>query len=343
MDSVRLVFTGIMSASLFIAGCGGGDTGSSSAAPATSPAPVTAAVTSATSDQDSFSFTASPLNPEGWDYDGQVVNLTIYASDHFNNPVPDGETVWFSAEGGQIQDSCTLSSGVCTVKWTSTDRRPVDGRVMVTAWMTGVESWNDNVNANGMLDDSESYSDLAEVFFDYDEDGLFGVAPLIDQNGVTYREEFLDFDGNNVYSAANGRYNGSDCNPANTVNICGSTTVDVRSSLVLVMSGSFATNVTYGANPLGTGGPGTSASTTVTLADLNNQPLPSGTTIAITVSTGLTLDTPASYTINSTNTAGGTTYDIAVTTAATYTGNGVINIKVTTPIGNVTYLTLPVA
>jgi hypothetical protein len=206
--------------------------------------------------------------------------------------------------------------------------------------MTGVESWNDNVNANGMLDDSESYSDLAEVFFDYDEDGVFDAAPLTDLAGVTYREEFLDFDGNNAYSAADGSYNGSDCNPANTVNTCGSTTVDLRSSLVLIMSGSFASTVTYSANPLLTGG--TAGTSIVTLADLNNQTLPSGTTVAVSVSTGLTLDTPSSYTINSTNTAGGASFSIGVTVGASYPGTGVVTIKVTTPIGNITTLSLPV-
>jgi hypothetical protein len=326
-----------------LGGCGGGSSSSSSSTTTTTTTTTsspTVATTAATSDQDSFSFSAQPLNPEGWDYDGQKVTLTIYASDHFNNPVPDGETVWFSAEGGQIDNSCLITAGSCTVTWTSTGRRPIDGRVTVTAWMTGVESWNDNVNANGMLDDSESYSDLAEVFFDYDEDGVFDAAPLTDLAGVTYREEFLDFDGNNAYSAADGSYNGSDCNPANTVNTCGSTTVDLRSSLVLIMSGSFASTVTYSANPLLTGG--TAGTSIVTLADLNNQTLPSGTTVAVSVSTGLTLDTPSSYTINSTNTAGGASFSIGVTVGASYPGTGVVTIKVTTPRGNITTLSLPV-
>lgn len=341
--SNRLKLLLLVAISLVFSGCGGDSSSSSTSTTTTTttttPSP-SAATTSATSDQDSFSFSAQPLNPEGWNYDGQQVSLTIYASDHFNNPVPDGETVWFTSEGGQIQDSCVITSGVCTVSWTSTGRRPIDGRVTVTAWMTGVESWNDNVNANGMLDDSESYSDLTEAFFDYDEDGLFDAAPLVDLAGVTYREEFLDFDGNGVFSLADGQYNGSDCNPSNTVNICGSTTVDLRSSLVLVMSGSFASTFSYTANPLLTGG--TAGTSTVTLADLNNQPLPSGTTVAISVSTGLTLDTPSSYTINSTNVAGGSSFDIAVTVGTTYPGSGVVTIKVTTPIGNVTTLSLPV-
>ena len=57
-------------------------------------------------DQDSFSLSASVLNVEGWDYDGAKVTVTARLADAFNNPVPDGTAVVFTAEGGSIESSC---------------------------------------------------------------------------------------------------------------------------------------------------------------------------------------------------------------------------------------------
>ncbi|MEL4296182.1 hypothetical protein [Shewanella xiamenensis] len=76
-------------------------------------------------DQDSFSLSASVLNVEGWDYDGAKVTVTARLADAFNNPVPDGTAVVFTAEGGSIESSCQTKKGVCSVVWTSQQPRPV--------------------------------------------------------------------------------------------------------------------------------------------------------------------------------------------------------------------------
>lgn len=80
-------------------------------------------------DQDSFSLSASVLNVEGWNYDGAKVTITARLADAFNNPVPDGTAVIFTAEGGSIESSCQTQNGVCSVVWTSQQPRPagVDG------------------------------------------------------------------------------------------------------------------------------------------------------------------------------------------------------------------------
>lgn len=83
-------------------------------------------------DQDSFSLSASVLNPEGWDVDGTEVTITARLADAFNNPVPDGTAVSFTTEGGSIEDSCTTTKGVCSVKWTSANARP-EGQVLGAA------------------------------------------------------------------------------------------------------------------------------------------------------------------------------------------------------------------
>jgi hypothetical protein len=49
------------------------------------------------------------FNLEAQDYDGEVANITVRLSDSFGNPVPDNTVVSFTAEGGQIQSSCTTS------------------------------------------------------------------------------------------------------------------------------------------------------------------------------------------------------------------------------------------
>ncbi|MBL0710644.1 MAG: hypothetical protein JJV99_06485 [Colwellia sp.] len=75
-------------------------------------------------DQDSFSLSASVLNPEGWNIDGTNVEVTARLADAFNNPVPDGTAVAFTTEGGAIENSCLTTNGICTVMWTSQNVRP---------------------------------------------------------------------------------------------------------------------------------------------------------------------------------------------------------------------------
>lgn len=295
-------------------------------------------------DQDSFSLSASVFNPEGGGHDGEVVTLTVYASDHSSNPVPDGETVYFHAEGGQIEPACALASGSCSVVWRSANRRPFnDGRVTVTATMIGEEGFSD-INGNGVLDDTDSFVDKAEVYYDYDESGTFN--PLVmnlDQNLDPYYEEFLDFDGNLTHTAADGEYNGTKCNSANTVNICSTqTSMDVRESLVIVMSNSGAV-ITPSVGGLAiAGGVGASASASATVSDthLIPQPMPAGTTITVAAPAGLTLTSNATYTYPSTNLAGTVTISITVTVAAS-PGAGDITITVTTPKGHETIATIP--
>lgn len=70
-------------------------------------------------DQNSFSLSADVLNPEAWARDGVEVNVTARLADHFNNPVPDGTAVTFSAEFGAVDSSCVTTNGACTVIWRS--------------------------------------------------------------------------------------------------------------------------------------------------------------------------------------------------------------------------------
>lgn len=75
-------------------------------------------------DNNSFSLSGSSLNVEGLNNDGQTSDVSVFLADHFNNPVPDGTSVYFTTEGGSIQPGCTTSDGSCTIEWRSQDPRP---------------------------------------------------------------------------------------------------------------------------------------------------------------------------------------------------------------------------
>lgn len=301
------------------------------------------AISTGHADQDSFSLSTSIFNIEGGQHDGEIATLTVHASDHSSNPVPDGATVYFNAEGGQIEPSCVLVSGSCSVEWRSANRRPRDdGRVTITATMIGEEGFSD-INGNGVLDDTDSYNDKPEAHFDFDEDNVFNPAlALFDQNGDPYYEEFLDFDGNLTYSTADGEYNGTKCNPANTVQICSTqTSMDVRQDIVVIMSNSngvitfldtdFTTPITTKTIAGGVGG-STTVYGIVSDGHTDPQPMPAGTTVSIAVPTGLTLTSKSSFTVPNTDVPGLRAYPISATVANS-PGSGTITVTTTTPKG----------
>jgi hypothetical protein len=80
-------------------------------------------ISTGVADFNSLSLSASTLNTEGWALDGTQSTITARASDHFNNPVPDGTAVFFTTEFGSIEDSCTTVNGNCSVLWTSSAPR----------------------------------------------------------------------------------------------------------------------------------------------------------------------------------------------------------------------------
>ena len=94
-------------------------------------------VTTGLTDNRNFSMAASIFNPEAWSVDGETVDITVRASDRFNNIVPNGVSVTFKSEGGDItgdrpnDGGCTIGEngnalGTCSVTWTSAGTRPFD-------------------------------------------------------------------------------------------------------------------------------------------------------------------------------------------------------------------------
>ena len=221
-------------------------------------------------DQDSFSLSASILNPEGWDRDGTEVEVTARLADAYNNPVPDGTAVSFTTEGGSIEPFCVTANGVCTVKWYSQFPRPTGkklveegrvpeqnntmgqsfgGRATILATAIGEESFPD-LNGNGRFDAAEMNAfrgadvsgrpyDLTEAYGDYNEDGFYnpGENNGGEQSGGEL-EEFLDFDFNGSFTAKDEQYNGVLCSIPAHAGCSDNKSVNVRAQLVLVMSGS---------------------------------------------------------------------------------------------------------
>ncbi|QYJ69845.1 hypothetical protein K0H59_12370 [Shewanella sp. FJAT-51649] len=347
-------------------------------------------------DQDSFSLSASNLSPEGWDYDGVEVDVTARLADAFNNPVPDGTAVTFTTEGGVIESSCLTVNGACSVKWTSQNPRPTGdtlamqgkepsldaglgqpygGRVTILATAIGEESFPDT-NSNGRFDASEVDSflnkkdvsgnpyDLSEAFVDHNEDHIFNPSVAGGEAGGD-AEVFTDFNSNGVYDQADGLYNGSLCQlDVNGTPHSGcsasSKSVNVRASLILVMSGSEAmssspvivdsciddkskADVCDGLNDNNTidiigksiGG------VSLIIGDLHNQPLPAGTIITFTATAG-SLASKGSITVVSSNDNASASYSVTIK-GAEQPDAGTLRIEAVTPKGLITPIaTIPV-
>ncbi len=283
-------------------------------------------------DQNSFSLSADLFNPEAWSNDGEEVSITIRAADHFNNPVPDGTTVFFTAEGGAVDPSCSTTSGGCSVTWRSQSPRPVDGVVTnsglatIMATALGEESFT-NVSDSFFTAADEVFwvaadDDLSEAFLDNDEDGSYDAGA----------EEFRDINSNNSFDSGNGIFNGTLCQDADEASgICSNDLVEVRDSLVLAMSASNAvftfspTSVDLVANA--------SQSVQVTVADTNGNSMPGDSAIVVETSNG-TLVGAVAFTVST-----GTTfpYMFSVFVDQEETANnkttGILTVTVTTPKG----------
>ncbi len=126
-----------------------------------------------------FSLSQKTTNIEGWNYDGVPNTYTIYAADRSGNPVPDGTSVLFWAEGGQVQGtaSTTTSGGISgtTVNYVSSSPRPSDGRVTILAYTIGEESFADLAGTN-VYQSPDPYQDLGNVVKSRLFDGIYDPA-----------------------------------------------------------------------------------------------------------------------------------------------------------------------
>ncbi|KPZ58117.1 Bacterial Ig-like domain (group 1) [Pseudoalteromonas sp. P1-13-1a] len=103
---------------------------------------------------DSNSFTAAPtnFNIEALNYTGDIEEVNVYLADHFNNPVPDGTSVYLTTEGGAIgtidgtefnaQLECNTVDGQCVAQWRSQNPKPFTD----AKWGNTISSINPKTN-----------------------------------------------------------------------------------------------------------------------------------------------------------------------------------------------------
>jgi hypothetical protein len=294
-------------------------------------------ITTGIPDQDSFSLAVQCTNVEAWNTDGVTVPVTARLSDRFNNPVPDGTAVTLQTEGGSIVSQCQTAGGIgsCTANWTSSNPRPGvptvgpelrPGRVTVFATAIGEESFVDT-NGNGSFDNGEAFTDLAERYLDENEN-----------NARDAFEPIYDFNNNSTYDAADGIFNGVLC--LDTSGRCNTqTTTGIATDNLIIMSSGVPAIVTPvpGSTLAPTLPIGTTRSYPIRYADLNNNPLPSGTTISYSVTgTGLSVGTPSSFTMPCTTEP--VSYSALVTASPDGALDGILTVTVTSPGGVQTIL-----
>lgn len=299
-------------------------------------------------DQDSFSISATTLNIEGLNYDGTQTTITIRTADHFNNPVPDGTAIYFTTEGGSVTASCTTVGGACSATLTSQAPRPTDGRVTVLAYAVGEESFTDLdgdgladlVPNNEMVDASAASTDMSEAWVDWNKNGTRQI-----------NEPFIDFNNNGAFDVADGKYNGTFCNetadPATPTRVslpaggvCSAQkSIHVREDITIVFSSSSPGLITIAPTNLG-GSCLNTRTMTLTVLDVNGNPMPADTTIAVSSSGNIITTGTVAFTVsNTTGTGSGSTVFFPQITgnSTCVAGNtGTLEVTVTTPKGNKT-------
>lgn len=244
--------------------------------------------------QGNFSLSIANHDVEGWSVNGVTDTVSVYLSDRFHNPVPDGTSVAFTTNGGQIQPSCTTTGGTCSVTWTSADSRPagppseplsVVGHAEILAYATGEESFVDT-NGDGIFDQGDQFhlypgwsgstdqffgqptqDDIGEVYLDQNENGQYDPG-----------EYFFDFNHNGQRDPPDHKFHGTGCSSANNPPApCGSSNFGIGLQDCIVMATS---------QVLITGPATLNAGQTATyeVTDLNGNMPPAGMTFSIVAS-----------------------------------------------------------
>lgn len=131
-----------------------------------------------------FSLAQGTINIEGFNIDGTPNTYSIIASDRLGNPVPDGTAINFVTEGGQVEaikfTGTVNGLARASANFISAEPRPSDGRVTVTVYSLGEESFLD-VNGTNIyeLSAAEPFMDLGDVYLDRAFNGVYD--PAVDQ------------------------------------------------------------------------------------------------------------------------------------------------------------------
>jgi hypothetical protein len=293
-------------------------------------------------DFDSFTMAFSTCHVWAWDRVGETSDITIRSSDFFNNPSPDGTQISFYAEGGQIQASCAITDGGCSVVWTGQNPRAIDGirpgRAEILAAVTGAESFVD-VDSDGTFSDGDVFDttsgynwittstelqqdDRPEPWLDENENGIWDSG-----------EFFVDTNEDGLWTDANGLYDGPLC--THSTMCSGRKTIAIGDIQTMVMAGGtpFLIGGSLAASNAFNIGPG--ANFTATFADVNGGTLPAGSSIAVTID-GSELVSSSSFDVFDCSGGGPLTIPVSLVSDAE-AGTGLLEIIVTTPNGSFSY------
>ncbi|WP_293746345.1 Ig-like domain-containing protein [uncultured Paraglaciecola sp.] len=318
-------------------------------------------------DQNSFTLSADNLNPEANTISGQTVNFIARLADTFNNPVPDGTSVSFTTEGGVIEPSCVTTMGTCSVTWTSANPRTLDHRITILATAIGHETLFD-ANGNNSFDDSDGIA-----IIDNTDSGFgtsqFGQTGFVDHseawrddnaNNVKDASEiFLDYNSNGQFDAADGLFNGPQCNSTLTCGQGSAKTLHVRRTLEIVASSSEAfldilnqadevifSNHQVASQPSLVLERGEAVSLSLQFSDTALQAISSNSTISITSSAGL-IAGQTSTTMRKTNASGSSVLEFTLTNnldeTTGFATTATIIAEVVSPSGVISVVTFVVA
>jgi len=324
---------------------------------------VALTVTTGLPTQDFFSLSASTHNIEGLNIDGTTSTLTVIASDRLGNPVPDKTAINFVTEGGQIQGgtdgraTCATLAGACSVTLRSANARPTNGRVTVLAYVLGEKSFVDG-NANNVWDAGETYYDLGDPFIDANEDGVWNAG----EQSWSYASGTSACGAHVSGSATATAYPASYADAPSKTSTCNASMSGtnirayVRRLGVLTFSGSTA----YISTNSFTMGAVCKRSFSLDVRDVNNNPMPKGSTISVgnndvtlikadgkPVNAVITVNNPE---VPDSTAVGGTTHSFTIDggnedcpgIAPKVYPAGNFDLKVTTPSGNVTLLPITI-
>lgn len=278
-----------------------------------------------------FSLSATAANPEFLSHDGESITLSVYASDRFGNPTPDGTPISFRTEAGigQVTPSCTTSNGRCSVTLTSSGDRDAltgPGRQTILAFTDGEESFTDS-NGNGVWDSGEPFIDLPEIYLPVDGRDFKSSAK---QNN----EEFVDYNRDSQWNDKDGNYNGVLRSSSVASSVPKSLNIGVAREII--WSGSTADNTTITGAGLCSPSNRT-AEVVVTPMDVNGNVMPAGTTVSISTDSALSVIGSSSVTVASQNRPSAYRFLVGIADGnALCPVGGTVFITIRTPKGMVT-------
>ena len=294
--------------------------------------------------QSSLSLAATKLSIEALNLDGDTTVLTLSMADRQGNPVPPGTQVNFVSESGVMlpavcfvppvtpatASSAAIPTSSCTVTLRGQGTRPINGRVSILAYVAGEEDFVD-VNGNNVYDAGEPFTDLGRA---YRDDNTKGVRDIT-VNGLPVNTTNGQYDTGEFQQPRAGT---AECVPG--VGCAGDGiwgAADVRKPITIVFaSGTARINASIS--------PGTLSVAVSDDNPSNTNSMPTGSIISV-VANDRTKDNKLACSIS-----GDSSVRILNTLEATFADFGLnecvsgdsVTIKVTTPLGTITSVTVAV-